>query len=383
MASLFSFISSWEKFQVTSDASVFKGRVQSVDALRGFDMFWIIGGEYIIRSLDQASHSPVTGFLSTQVEHVEWFGFRFYDLIMPLFLFIVGVAMPFSFRRRMEQGMKKSSLWPHILKRVLVLWIFGMMVQGNLLHFDWQQIRFYSNTLQAIAAGYLIASVFILYLKVRWQVAGMLVLLLIYWTFLSLFPVPGVGKGVITPEGNAAIYLDKLLMGRFQDGTTYSWIISSLNFGATTLLGVFTGYILQSNKSALRKLTRLIIFGLLCILLALAWAPLHPIVKHIWTGSFVFFAAGLSILLLAFFFLITDVFEIRSPGKFFIVIGSNAIFAYMASHLFDWGLMADSLTGGLKQYTGDWYWLIRTTGGFSILWFILWQMNRHKIFLKI
>jgi predicted acyltransferase len=358
-------------------------RVLSIDSLRGFDMFWIIGGERILRKLDEAAGTPLTSFLAAQVEHVDWFGFHFYDIIMPLFLFIVGVAMPFSYRRRLSGNGTAKSLWPHILKRVILLWIFGMAVQGNLLSYDLNQFKFYSNTLQAIAAGYLIASILMLYLKVSWQILATLGLLMVYWLVLALAPVPGIGAGVCTPEGNVALYLDKLLLGRFQDGTTYTWILSSLNFGATTMIGVFTGYLLQSSLSELKKLYCMAGSGLALIALALFWNFWHPIVKHIWTGSFVFFAGGLSILLLALFYLVVDYWKIQTKRKFFILIGANAIVAYMASHLFDWRLIADVFLDGFKASTGEWHGMLRAIGGFSVLYFILWQMYKRRIFIKI
>ncbi|MCK9208974.1 MAG: DUF5009 domain-containing protein, partial [Salinivirgaceae bacterium] len=318
-----------------------------------------------------------------QMDHVEWLGFNFYDIIMPLFLFIVGVAMPFSFHQRLDKNPSVSHLWIHIIKRVAILWILGMVVQGNLLSYDFSKFKFYSNTLQAIAAGYLIASVVILHLKVTWQILSALLLVAGYWIVLSLVPVPGFGSGNISPEGNFAIYLDKLVFGAFQDGTTYTWILSSLTFGATTLLGVFTGYLLQSVLSNLRKLQYIAGIGIGMIVMSEIMNIWHPIVKHIWTGSFVFFSGGLCMILLAIFYGVVDFFKIQTRRKFFIIIGANAIFAYMASHLFDWGLIADVFIGGLKQYTGQWYDLLRNVGRFSVLYFILWQMYKRKIFIKI
>jgi len=358
-------------------------RILSVDSLRGFDMFWIIGGGLFLENLNLAVGSPLTSFLAIQMDHVEWFGFRFYDIIMPLFLFIVGVALPFSFRRRLANDPSISKLWPHILKRVALLWLFGMLVQGHLLTYSVDKFHLYSNTLQAIAAGYLIASFVMIYLKVAMQIVATLLMMLLYWAIMEFVPVPGFGAGVCTPDGNFAIYLDKLVFGSFQDGTTYTWIVSSLNFGATTLLGVFIGYLLQSALSGLKKIYYMVGIGTLLVIVGLIMNIWNPIVKHIWTGSFVFFSGGLCVLLLAFFYLVIDYWKIQTKRRFFIIIGSNAIFAYLASHLFDWRLIADVFLGGLKQYTNDWYPLIRGVGGFSALFFVLWQMQKHKIFLKI
>jgi len=372
-----------EHFRVDNPGITFPSRVNSVDALRGFDLFWIIGAEAVLKSLDRIVDSPVTNFISTQLDHVTWTGFRFYDLIMPLFLFIVGVSMPFSFRRRLEKYPSKASIWPHVIKRVLLLWILGMAVQGNLLDYEWSKIKFYSNTLQAIASGYLISAVIILYLRVSWQVISTMFLLLIYWAIIALIPVPGAGAGVITPDGNFAIYFDKLILGSFQDGTTYSWIISSLNFGATTMLGVFAGYLLQSELGVIKKTMWLITGGISLIIIGSVWNIWLPSVKHIWTSSFVMFSGGLCLLSLSIFLWMVDGLNLKKGFMFFTVIGMNAIFAYCASHMFDFGHVADVFTGGLKQYTGEWYRFIRALGGFGILYLILWQMYKRKIFIKI
>jgi predicted acyltransferase len=371
------------RFKVDQPGLSAGSRIASVDALRGFDMFWIIGGEAIFKSLDKIFHSPSTGFIVTQLDHVKWEGFRFYDIIMPLFLFIVGVSIPFSYRRRLELNPSKKSLWPHILKRVVILWILGMAVQGNLLDWTWADLKFYSNTLQAIASGYLIATVFILYFRVSWQVMATIFLMIVYWAILAFIPVPGVGAGSITPEGNFAIFFDKLLMGSFQDGTTYSWIISSLNFGATTMLGVFAGYLLQSELKSIRKVHYLIAAGIALIIVGKVWDIWHPSVKHIWTSSFVLFSGGICLLSLSLFVWLVDHLNFKKGFGFFTIIGMNAIFAYCAAHLFDFRLVADVFVGGLKDHVGSWFSFIRAIGGFSVLYFILWQMYKRKIFIKI
>ncbi|MFN8241651.1 MAG: DUF5009 domain-containing protein, partial [Bacteroidales bacterium] len=371
------------RFGIRNSSGVPAGRVQAIDALRGFDLFWIIGGEAIIQGLDRAMNVPATGFLVTQLDHVRWTGFRFYDIIMPLFLFIVGVSIPFSYRRRIEKTGNTGGLWPHIIKRVIVLWILGMAVQGNLFDWDPSRVKFYSNTLQAIASGYLIASVLILYLKVSWQVVATIGLMIVYYLLLTFAPVPGFGPGVITEQGNFAIYIDKLFFGKFQDGTTYSWIISSLNFGATTMLGVFTGYFLQSSGSVISKIYRLAAAGAILIAIGLAWSTFHPSVKHIWTSSFVFISGGLCLFLVSLFLWLVDYLKLTGFMTFFTIIGMNAIFAYCASHLFDFRLVGNVVLGGLEKYLGNWFGFVSALGGFSVLYFILWQMYKRKIFIKI
>jgi predicted acyltransferase len=358
-------------------------RVLSVDALRGFDMFWIIGGQRIFRSLDEVFHSPTTQWISRQMDHAEWFGFTFYDVIMPLFLYLVGISMVFSFNKRLSKDPSRIMLWKHILTRVLWLWVLGMLVQGKLLTYNFASIKLYSNTLQAIAVGYLISAIIILYLPMIRQLIATIGLLVIYWAVFALVPVPGIGVGGFTPDGNIAIYMDKLVLGSFQDGTTYSWLLSSLNFGVTTMLGVFTGYLLQSKINGMEKLIALLVSGVALTVLGITWQIWHPLIKHLWTGSFVLFSGGLCFLVLAAFYYLIEIRRYRKWCSMFIVIGSNAIFAYVSSHIFDFRLIAKVFVGGLEQYVGPWYPFTLALGGFLVLYLILKLMHDKKVFVRL
>ena len=377
------FLKELNYFNINDNNSVSKERILSVDALRGFDMFWIIGGREIFRSLDKVFNNSTTQFIKDELKHAEWLGFTFYDIIMPLFLFLVGISMVYSYRKRLSKDNSKSKLWKHIIIRFAWLWVLGMVVQGNLLSYDINELKLYSNTLQAIAAGYLIASIIILYANVFYQVVITIGLMMLYWLLLALIPVPGFGSGLYTPEGNFAIYIDKLLLGMFQDGSTYTWIISSLNFGATTMLGVFTGYFLQSQKKPLTKFYYLLISGFILVVLGLIWNFWHPSIKHIWTSSYVLLSGGLCLMLLALFYYLVDVLEYRKWSTMFIVIGSNAIAAYVSAHIFDFKLVAEVFVGGLEKYVGSWYQFILALGGFTVLYLILKFMHKNKIFIKV
>ena len=372
-----------ERFRVTASAPLSGGRVLAVDVLRGFDMIWIIGFKKVVKGLDEALNTPATNWLFAQLDHAEWYGFTFYDIIMPLFLFLVGISMVFSMRKRLSEDSSKISLWKHILIRFILLWILGMVVQGKLLTYDIDQIKLFSNTLQAIAAGYLIASVFILYLPVVMQIAATAGLMLVYWGIFSWVPVSGFGAGLYTPDGNIAIYLDKLILGPFQDGTTYTWILSSLNFGATTMLGVFTGYLFRSGMRPTDKFIALISAGTLLILLSYLWMPWHPLVKHLWTGSFVLFSGGICILMLAGLYFIIDILDVKRWTLFFVVVGSNAIAAYVSASIFDYRLIAKVFVNGLEQFTGAWQPFTVALGGFMVLYALLLYLYRQKIFIKI
>jgi predicted acyltransferase len=361
------------------------GRVVSIDALRGFDMFWIIGGGAIFASLHDISANPTTAWIRTQLNHVKWEGFRFEDLIMPLFLFIVGVVMPYSFAKRANAGQSKARLYLHIIKRTVILFFLGMIAQGNLLDYDLSKLHIFSNTLQAIAAGYIVAAIIMLNLGIRWQIATTGILLVLFWLLMVLVPVPDHGAGVLTPDGNLAIYIDRVILGRFIDGTNppYTWILSCMTFPCTVMLGVMAGHLLCSDKVGIRKVLWLLVAGGGCIAAGLLWNLFFPIIKHIWTSSFVLFSGGLCFMLLALFYLVIDVLGLRKWAFGFVVIGTNAIAVYMAVHIVNFRDIGGVFVRGLEKYVGNWYPFIYALAGFAIVWLILWWMYRKKTFIKI
>jgi predicted acyltransferase len=358
-------------------------RLESLDALRGFDMFWIIGGYWIFISFHEIFNSPVTKFLQRQLEHAEWEGFWFWDLIMPLFLFIVGAAMPFSFTKRLARGDSRRKLFYHIGIRFIILFILGMIAQGHLLQYDLSKLHLYSNTLQAIAAGYLIGSILLLNFNIKWQIGITAGLLLLFWALMAWIPVPVYGAGRLSPDGNLAMYLDKLILGSFQDGTDYTWILSSMTFACTVMLGVMGGLVLRSRKSQQRKVLWLFGAGVLSIGLGLLWSIWFPIIKHLWTSSFVLFSGGICLILLGVFYLVIDVWGFRCWAFPFKVIGMNAIFVYMITRLFDFRNIGNIFVGGLAGRLQSWNALVQGLAGFLVIWLILCWMYRKKTFVKI
>ena len=372
-------------YQVRNPSTLSTERVTSLDALRGFDMFWIMGGEMILQGLDKVYHNRFTEFLKVQTEHVEWTGFHFYDIIMPLFLFMVGISLVFSLRKRIGSGSSDKSIWMHAIRRIAILWICGMAVQGNLLSYDLNQIKLYSNTLQAIACGYLVATLLVLYLPVIWQLLSTVGLLLLYWAILVLIPVGGNPIGTFTMENNAALSFDHWVLGSFHDGLQYTWILTSLGFSATVMLGVFCGYLLQSSATQQTKLKRFLAIGVALIVLALIWDHWHPIIKKVWTGSFTLFAGGISILMLAFFYLVIDILKVRIGMQWLIVLGSNAIFGYVTWNLLEHGFTTISgiFLEGLRPAIDDWYQTLSYFGAFMVIYLLMRYMYKNKTFIKI
>ena len=358
-------------------------RLASIDALRGFDMFWIVGGGPLAVAFFKLFANPLPAWLDRQFEHVRWEGFVAWDLIMPLFLFIVGVAMPFSVGKRIERGDSRGAIYRKVLYRFVVLFILGMAAQGHLLEFNLGNLHLYCNTLQAIAAGYLISAIALVELPVRWQAVLTGALLVAYWALLAFVPVPGHGAGVLTPDGNLAIWIDKALLGPFQDRTPYTWILSSLGFGATTLIGVLAGHLLRARLPGRRKVLVLAVSGLTCLAGGWLWSLPSPIIKHIWTSSMVLWAAGWSLLLLALFYWIIDVLGYRRWAFFFTVIGMNAIVAYLAPDFIDFGHTSSALFGGLAKHLGIGGEFLLAFGAVGLLWAGLYYLYRNRTFLRI
>jgi predicted acyltransferase len=260
-----------------------------------------------------------------------------------------------------------------------------MIVQGNLLDFNASTLHLFSNTLQAIAVGYLVAGVVILNVGVIGQAIVAAALMLGYWLLLARVPFAGHGAGVLEPNANLAMTVDEYVLGPFRDGTTYTWILSGMTFSATTLLGVMGGHVLRGTSSQAAKVFTLSALGLACLAGGYAWAQWlgFPIIKHIWTSSMVLWAAGWSYLLLALFYLLIDVLGWRRWAFFFIVIGMNAITIYVASFLIPFEQISEGIVGGLSRYMGSAGPVVVAATSVGLGWLVLYHLYRQKIFLRV
>jgi predicted acyltransferase len=369
-------------------------RLGSLDVLRGFDLFCLVFFQPVLMALARAMDVPWLNAITTQFEHVQWEGFAFWDIIMPLFMFMAGASMPFAFAKYLSNG-GKVSLYKRILKRVVLLWIFGMMCQGNLLALDPNKIYFYSNTLQAIAMGYLISAILLIHFKLRWQIIITSGLLVIYWLLLTFVRADGFGGGNFTPDQNLAEYIDRIVLGRFRDraavtGTgldfgnyRYTWILSSLNFGVTVMTGVFAGQIMKSGLPKLKKVQWLVIGGVAMMVAGQIWGLHMPVIKKIWTSSMTLYSSGICFLLMALFYYLIDY---HNYGKYFNwlkIYGMNSILAYMLFSILKLDSVSRSLFFGMEQYMGAYYPVLIRLTNVSIIFFILWVMYRQKKFLKV
>ena len=327
-------------------------RLASVDAVRGFNIFWIIGADGAIWSLDEmlsdkgAVASAIGHFLKLQFTHVAWEGFRFYDFIFPLLIFITGVSIVLALPRLAEREGRRAA-HVRVLRRALVLYVLGIIFYGGISH-HWADIR-YLGVLQRIALCYLFASLMLINFNLRGMIAAFVTLLVGYWALMTFVPVPGIGAGSFGPDANLANWLDAhYLPGRLWDKTRDpEGMLSTLPAIATCLIGVFGGLLLKNERlNADQKPLLLIGSGIAAVLAGYLWGLQFPIVKAIWTSSFVLVAGGYSLILLGVCHQVIDVWGLRRWSTPFIWIGANAITLYFLNGLFGFEPFAERFVGG-------------------------------------
>lgn len=370
-------------------------RLISLDALRGFDMFWIIGGDALFHALAKYTDWPFLNLISEQLTHKYWEGFNFYDMIFPLFLFIAGVGIPFSINKRLQMGHTRKQIYQHAIKRLFILILLGLLLANRgIQNFDFENYR-YTHVLVRIGIGWFFATVIYLNTKIRGQLLWFVGLLLAYWAIMMLIPVPGYGAGVMTPEGNFAGYFDRLFLpGRFYHGyfpgiLDPEGLLGHIPGVAMGLLGALTGQFLIIKNGDLTGLKKGLLLGLAGILflgIGLVWDLAFPIIKKIWTSSFVIYAGGWSLILLSIFYLVIDVWKLKKWSYFFIVIGSNAIFIYVCqSGVLDFHRTSDFFFKGLINYFSNpsAQIVISSLTYLLVSWLFLYFMYKRKIFLKV
>jgi len=327
-------------------------RVLSIDALRGFDMFWILGGDSLAQALKKMSAngnstvSSVGGFLGDQLEHVDWEGFHFYDLIFPLFVFIVGVSIVFSLTKLVERE-GKAAAHTRVFRRFALLFILALIYSGGVSR-EWPDIRLL-GVLNRIALCYLFASLLFLNFRLRGLIIACVSLLAGYWALMTFVPAPGIGTGSFAKGANLANWIDsQYLPGKKWDGT---WdpegLLSTLPAIATCLLGVFAGLLLKDARvEEQRKTLWLIGGGIVAVAAGFVWGLQFPVIKKIWTSSYVLVAGGFSAILLGLFHQIIDVWKHQHWATPFVWIGANAITLYFLESIVNFERLAGRLVGG-------------------------------------
>jgi predicted acyltransferase len=363
-----------------------KQRLYSLDALRGFDMFWIMGAEEIVHNMAKASGSPFWEAAANQLTHPEWNGFHLYDLIFPLFLFLAGVATPYSVGRELEQGKPKQQLLLRVIRRGLVLVLLGIIYNNGLEFRPLADIRF-PSVLGRIGLAYMFANIIYLYTKQTGQIIWFCALLIGYWLLLTFTAAPGFAMGDLTMEGNFASYIDRMIIpGRLHLGIhDPEGLMSTIPAIGTALLGIYAGNLLKNSPlSQQRKTLQLAIMGIAFLVLAQLWNLIFPINKNLWTSSFVLQVGGLSLLLLSIFYYVIDVLGYRSWAFFFAVIGMNSILIYLSEGFIDFHFTTEALFKWLIQLFSEPYKLVIASLMFVLVkWGFLYFLYLKKTFLRV
>lgn len=398
-------------------------RLMSLDALRGFDMLWIIGGDAVLLRFCEWIDPVFHSLLKDQLEHVDWQGFRFYDLIFPLFLFLVGAVLPFS----LPKYGTGAAAYRRIIRRTLLLVLLGIICNGLFqlrfvvtdggVHIDLSQIRL-AGVLQRIGICYGLAAVIVLNTRPRTQALITAVLLVGYWFILNPSIVPGLlpeysgseCPSCFTKQYNVAGFIDRAylpgrIMPEYYGYGDNEGLLSTLGALATTLLGALAGHWLRTPHTPGRKVAGLVIAGLACLLLGELWSLLVvndiwtrysgygsltwltryrvPVIKNIWTSSFVLVAGGWSLLLLALFYGVIDGLKWRRWAFPLVVIGTNAITIFVVPRFVSFPFARDFFFGGLVRLSGAGAPLVAAAAVLFLKWLFLYWLYRNRWFLRV
>jgi predicted acyltransferase len=345
-------------------------------------MFFIIGGEGIFTSLFGIWPNPVTETLAKNMEHAGWEGFFFYDLIFPLFLFLVGLLIPLVIMRSKEKGQTNKEIFLHIGKRTVVLILLGLANYG-LLRFNWPAMR-WSSVLGRIGICYFFAALLVLHSNWRVQACVIAAILIGYWAALKFIPVPGFGPGVLTPEGCLTTWLDqKIIPGTLGLGIyDRQGVLSTFTALASTLVGVLAGHWLLTGRTGNQKTVGFILAGIILLAAGWIWGQFFFISRNVWTSSFVLYTSGWSLLLMALFYWIIDVKGFKRWTFFLVVIGMNAITIWVGQRFIDFKFTSDAIFLGVSKYFGVLQPLFLACCLIALKWLFLYFLYSRKIFLK-
>ncbi|MDA7497392.1 heparan-alpha-glucosaminide N-acetyltransferase domain-containing protein [bacterium] len=359
-------------------------RLLSLDALRGFDMFWIVGAEEVAHALTKMSDAPWAKAISEQLSHRTWEGFAFYDLIFPLFIFIVGISLVFSVSHSLEAHGKAKTL-RRVFIRALILYLLGLFYYGGITN-GLDQVRLL-GVLQRIAICYFFASLAYCFLATKGRIVLCTIILGGYWALMTFVPVPDVGAGNFEEGKNLANYVDKQYLPLFKWNGDHDpeGLLSTIPAIATCLLGVFAGSLLRSTtiKDAL-KVVYLLTSGIALVALGYLWGMEFPVIKKLWTSSYVLVAAGYSCLFMAFFYLVIEIIGFRIWAMPFVWIGMNPITIYLAHKLLNFDDIANRIAGGpVKAALGPYGELVILGIVLSFSLWIVHFLYRKQIFLRV
>jgi predicted acyltransferase len=389
-------------------------RLMSLDALRGFDMFWIVGADEMVHGLQRVTPSPFINLLTQQMSHKSWEGVAFYDLIFPLFVFIVGVSLVFSLTRTMAQH-GRAGAYRRVITRGVLLYLLGIFYYGGFSR-GLDHIRTL-GVLQRIALAYLFTGLLFCTFRLKGLVTACAALLLGYWALMATVPIRDINlegehlkqlsqqtgitnattlylsatnrvKGVFEEGRNLANHVDfEYLPGRKWDGAyDPEGLLSTMTAVGTCLLGVFAGMLLRNRTLDDRQKVRWLLgAGVAAVLLGFAWGHQFPVIKKIWTSSYVLVAGGYACIFLAVFHQIIEVWNIRKWAVPFVWIGVNPLTIYLVLHnIIPLDKIADRLVGGpIKASFGSYGEVVVALTGVVLTFAFARFLYTRKIFLRL
>ncbi len=363
-----------------------KGRLVSLDVFRGITMFLLVAeGTRLYTSLEHlVNPESFWGKIFTQFSHHPWNGLRFWDLVQPYFMFIVGVAMAFSLAKRWSQGASWIDTLKHILTRCGLLLLFGVMLHcGYNNKLVWELWNVLSQLSFTILVAFLIFN-----LPIRTQLIISFALLIITELAYRFFPVSGFNQPFV-PDQNFGSWMDMMLMGKLSGG---HWVaINCVPTAAHTIWGVLAAKILMKDKSENYKLKILGLAGLIGVVVGygMDWTGLTPIIKRICTSSFVIVSGGWCLLTLTFLYWLVDILGFQRWTKFFTIVGMNSIFIYLFSETVghQWfNNFIGIFTNGFFAMAGMAEPIMAVMTALVILlleWGLCYWLYKHKILIKI
>ncbi len=365
------------------------GRLASIDALRGFDMLFIMGGAGLLIALAEWLPCSFTQALAEQMEHVEWNGLRHHDTIFPLFLFIAGISFPFSLTKQRQQGRSEWAIHKKVITRGLMLVFLGI-VYNNLLAFNFESLR-YASVLGRIGLAWMFAALIFIHTGWKARVWITTALLVGYWLVAGFIPAPDAdGTDIFTAQGSFVGYVDRILLPGiiYYGNIDPEGILSVIPAIGTALLGMFAGeWVKERGKeqgAGGKTVLAMVVAGIVMLAVGLLWNEVFPINKKMWTSSFVLVVGAYSVLMFALFYYIIDVLGWRKWTLFFTVIGMNSITIYIGQKFINFSYTADKLFGGIVNLMPDASQEFFSKAAYiAVCWLFLYFLYRKNVFLKV
>jgi predicted acyltransferase len=362
--------------EVSPPQAVGAKRLVSLDAFRGWTMFWIVGGGALVGGLHALNSNFLVNGLVYELSHTDWQGLRFYDLIWPSFMLMTGMSLPLSYAKR-SLTQSHQQIFMRVLRRFAVLFLLGSLRES--IQFDHPYLVELSSALQPIAVAYLAA---FLLVRKSWKFqavvgAGILVF---YALLLALVPAPGVPAGSYDRNANLVLWTDLVTVGRVLP-EHWGTVICTLPTISTTILGMLLGELLTTTRSAASKIKIIGLVGLSGVVLGWALNPVIPIVMKIWTTSYGLASAGFACLMFLVFYWLIDVRGHRKLAFPFLVIGMNAVAIYMSESIIPWSKTVAIFTHPLAGTLGSFAPLFHAIAVLTVEWLVLYWMYKRKIFL--